>query len=175
MTSFKLQIIVLSVFIFTSLSLALRARRHKIDSLNSIAATQGEDTSRLRTLNELALSMDARNPGTMINVAREAVCPAQKLNSRRGLSDAYRNFGFALNVKGGCRQALDYFLKSLKIAPDIQPAGETENPKPFTAYSFQSPPAAGIGGGTCIYLFTDGYADRFGGPKVKNSRKNLQL
>jgi serine phosphatase RsbU (regulator of sigma subunit) len=51
-------------------------------------------------------------------------------------------------------------LKEIKA--DKQPIGKTDNPKPFTTHSlsFLSP-------GSSIFLFTDGYADQFGGPKGK--------
>lgn len=48
-----------------------------------------------------------------------------------------------------------------EIKPDKQPIGKTENPRPFTTHEIE------YNEGTAFYLFTDGYADQFGGPKGK--------
>ncbi|MGZ4044170.1 MAG: tetratricopeptide repeat protein [Bacteroidia bacterium] len=48
-----------------------------------------------------------------------------------------------------------------EIKPDKQPVGKVDNPKPFTTHSIQ------LNKGDMLYLFTDGYADQFGGPKGK--------
>jgi tetratricopeptide (TPR) repeat protein len=48
-----------------------------------------------------------------------------------------------------------------KIA-DKQPIGYQEGQRPFTNHSIE------LSKGSTIYLFTDGYADQFGGPKGKN-------
>ncbi len=48
-----------------------------------------------------------------------------------------------------------------EIKGDKQPIGNSDNPKPFTTHELPFEP------GTLFYLFTDGYADQFGGPKGK--------
>lgn len=48
-----------------------------------------------------------------------------------------------------------------EITADKQPIGKTENPKSFTTHSLS------LKSGNYVYLFTDGYADQFGGPKGK--------
>ena len=61
-----------------------------------------------------------------------------------------------------------------EIAGDKQPIGKTDNPKPFTTHTIIFPPNRGDKGGL-LYLFTDGYADQFGGPKGKKFKyKQLQ-
>ncbi|MCC6181108.1 MAG: SpoIIE family protein phosphatase [Bacteroidia bacterium] len=54
-----------------------------------------------------------------------------------------------------------YNNELIKIKPDKQAIGKVDYPKPFTThrvkYEF----------GTCFYLFTDGFADQFGGPDGK--------
>jgi serine phosphatase RsbU (regulator of sigma subunit) len=56
-----------------------------------------------------------------------------------------------------------------EITADKQPIGKTDNRKPFTAHTFVCKP------NTTLYLFTDGYADQFGGPKGKKFKyKPLQ-
>lgn len=55
-----------------------------------------------------------------------------------------------------------------EIIGDKQPIGKTDNPKPFTTHTIQIPLMGGQrGGATLLYLFTDGYADQFGGEKGK--------
>jgi serine phosphatase RsbU (regulator of sigma subunit) len=46
-----------------------------------------------------------------------------------------------------------------KVDPDRQPVGRHENHRPFTTVELDLPP------GTVLYLFSDGYADQFGGEK----------
>ena len=60
--------------------------------------------------------------------------------------------------------------KQMKIiSPDKQPIGKTDNPMPFTTHKIQ------LNTGDCIYVFTDGYADQFGGDKGKKFKtKQLQ-
>ena len=48
-----------------------------------------------------------------------------------------------------------------EIKPNKQPIGKTDNPLPFTTHIVP------VLGETIIYLFTDGFADQFGGPKGK--------
>jgi len=48
-----------------------------------------------------------------------------------------------------------------EIKGDAQPVGFQDNPKPFTNHSLQ------LEKGDMIYLFSDGYADQFGGPEGK--------
>ncbi|MFZ5552064.1 MAG: tetratricopeptide repeat protein [Bacteroidota bacterium] len=51
--------------------------------------------------------------------------------------------------------------KLLQLAPNKQPIGETDHSENFTTHIFPQEEAE------AIYLFTDGYADQFGGPKGK--------
>jgi len=48
-----------------------------------------------------------------------------------------------------------------ELAADKQPIGKTDNPLPFTTHNIT------LQKGDSLYLFTDGYADQFGGPKGK--------
>ena len=59
----------------------------------------------------------------------------------------------------------------IEIKANKQPIGEFDNRVPFTNHSVQ------LQKGDCIFLFSDGYADQFGGPKGKKFKlktlKNL--
>jgi len=48
-----------------------------------------------------------------------------------------------------------------EVAADKQPVGKHENRKPFVTHSFE------YRKGDTYFLFTDGFADQFGGPKGK--------
>lgn len=52
-------------------------------------------------------------------------------------------------------------FKLYTIAPNRQPIGNYSAPLPFTNHTIQLEP------GDSLYLFSDGYADQFGGPKGK--------
>ncbi|TND08373.1 MAG: protein serine/threonine phosphatase [Bacteroidetes bacterium] len=49
----------------------------------------------------------------------------------------------------------------LELKADKQPIGSFENPQPFTTHTVRLNP------GDLVYIFTDGYADQFGGPDGK--------
>ena len=52
-------------------------------------------------------------------------------------------------------------LTIFEVKPDKQPIGRYLHHKPFSAHTFQ------LEKGDVIYIFSDGYADQFGGPKGK--------
>jgi tetratricopeptide (TPR) repeat protein len=57
----------------------------------------------------------------------------------------------------------------IEVEPDKQPIGKTDNPKQFSTHKLS------LKKGDILYLFTDGYADQFGGPKGKKFKyKQLQ-
>ena len=49
----------------------------------------------------------------------------------------------------------------VEAKPDKQPIGKVENPQPFTTHTIE------LQKGDTIYIFTDGFADQFGGEKGK--------
>jgi serine phosphatase RsbU (regulator of sigma subunit) len=48
-----------------------------------------------------------------------------------------------------------------EVKADKQPIGKTDNPTLFATHYFK------FNKGDCFFMFTDGYADQFGGPKGK--------
>ncbi|MCE3225463.1 MAG: protein serine/threonine phosphatase [Bacteroidetes bacterium] len=66
----------------------------------------------------------------------------------------------------GANNALWYIQNGQlhEIAPDKQPVGQGHNPKPFTSHTVN------LNTGDRVYLFSDGYADQFGGGKGKKFR-----
>ena len=63
--------------------------------------------------------------------------------------------------------------KLVEIKPNKQPIGKVDNPEPFTQHTIK------LQKGDTIYMFTDGFADQFGGKKGKKLMykpfKNLLL
>ncbi|HWY11467.1 MAG TPA: SpoIIE family protein phosphatase [Bacteroidia bacterium] len=79
--------------------------------------------------------------------------PLWILSKNKNLCDANGN-KIAINSKN--EENYLYEVKATK-----QPIGFTENPKPFTTHVIN------LEKGDLLYLFTDGFADQFGGPKGK--------
>lgn len=61
--------------------------------------------------------------------------------------------------EGGGQRPGDVVITEIKA--NKQPIGKTDNPLPFTTHLLN------VAKGDTLYLFTDGYADQFGGPKGK--------
>ena len=51
-----------------------------------------------------------------------------------------------------------------EIKADKQPIGKTDNPQPYTTHKIE------LNQGDSIYIFSDGYADQFGGEKGKKMK-----
>lgn len=71
----------------------------------------------------------------------------------------------------GANNPLWYFQNNelKEIKGDKQPIGNYAEQKPFTSHTIK------LQKGDCLFVFTDGYADLFGGPKGKKFKyKQLQ-
>jgi serine phosphatase RsbU (regulator of sigma subunit) len=119
----------------------------------------------LRAVNEFKLT----EPKDILDKLREIVVSAFRAE---GTSDVKDGMDIAL-----C--SIDYKTGELKFAgannecviirngeiielkPDKQPIGQFIDAKPFTQKTFQLEP------NDCIYLYTDGYVDQFGGERLK--------
>lgn len=130
-------------------------------SLVSIVGNNGL----LRAVNEFKLT----EPSEILDKLREIVVSAFRAE---GSSDVKDGMDIAL-----C--SIDYKTGELKFAgannecviirrgeiielkPDKQPIGQFIDAKPFTQKTFQ------LEAGDCIYLYTDGYVDQFGGERLK--------
>ncbi|MGZ4044508.1 MAG: tetratricopeptide repeat protein [Bacteroidia bacterium] len=90
-----------------------------IDSLKAELNNPKEDTSKVKTLNELSWKFVLKNDSAALPLAVQAKQLAEKLGFKKGVVRAYNNLGvFAMN-KGNYREALDAFLASLKICREI--------------------------------------------------------
>jgi ligand-binding sensor domain-containing protein len=124
------------------------------------------NTALNRSLNEFGL----RDPGEIFNKTRELVIENfarsdHEVNDGMDASlcvfdPVHRSIQWA-----GANNGLWIFRSDEKqleeIKPDKQPIGRSHMPKPFTTHQVQ------LAEGDTFYLFTDGFADQFGGPAGK--------
>jgi len=98
--------------------------------------------------------------------------PSGRENKENKVSPNGRDLEGAVTIQwSGAYNPLWYIQNSemKELMPDKQPIGKTDNPKPFSTNMLK------LNKGDILYLFTDGYADQFGGPKGKKFKyKQLQ-
>ncbi|MFI5151531.1 MAG: tetratricopeptide repeat protein [Bacteroidia bacterium] len=117
-----------------------------------------------RTIKEFGL----RNTGDILDKVTELVIETFE-KSDENVMDGMDISLLAINRKtnqlqwSGANNPLWYIQKGElhSITANKQPIGKHDNRKPFTAHNLEPVP------GTTYYLFTDGYADQFGGSKGK--------
>lgn len=96
------------------------AQRQEIDSLKKVLPKYTEgDTNHINTLNKLALTYYTINPDTTLIWAKKALVLASKHQYDRGIVEALRNKGIAIDVKGDYTEALRYYFKALSLAENI--------------------------------------------------------
>jgi serine phosphatase RsbU (regulator of sigma subunit) len=115
-----------------------------------------------RTVNEFKLS----EPGKILDKTRELVLESFSKNGadiKDGMDISLISINGNVVKWAGANNPLWYYqnndLKELKA--NKQPIGKTDNPEPFTTHIIE------LKKGDSLYLFTDGFADQFGGPKGK--------
>lgn len=117
-----------------------------------------------RTVKELHIT----KPGKILDKVRELIL--EKFERSEGeIKDGMDISLCTINVNtrevlwSGANNPLWYISKGImnEITADKQPIGRHEKPLPFTTHTLN------LNKGDCLYLFTDGYADQFGGPKGK--------
>jgi serine phosphatase RsbU (regulator of sigma subunit) len=124
------------------------------------------NTALNRSLHEFEL----REPGKIFDKTRELVLD-NFARSDEEVKDGMDASLCVLNIQNGILQwsgannPLWIYRAATKeieeTKADKQPIGKSDDPKPFATREFQLNP------GDIIYLFTDGYADQFGGEKGK--------
>lgn len=119
-------------------------------------------------LNQVAKEYKIIDPGKILDKTRELILEAF---SKRGkdITDGMDISICTLNIKtnvlewAGANNPLYYITSNFlhEIKGDKQPIGKFDNYKPFTTHKVH------LKKGDNIYIFTDGYADQFGGNKGK--------
>jgi phosphoserine phosphatase RsbU/P len=122
----------------------------------------------LSFLEEIFLISNIRNPGEALNVLREKIINSSKTsqeNSQDGMDITLCCIDKKTNILTYAAANNSFFVlrnnELLELKADKQPCGLFFKSKPFTQHEFQ------LNKGDCIYTFTDGYADQFGGPNGK--------
>ena len=124
-------------------------------------------------LNDIAGKDDLIKPGTILDQLRDKII--KELSREGKTKDGMDISLLRLNLKSnelvwaGANNPLwlvrkseengEYSLQEIKA--NKQPVGFVDDPKPFTNHVFN------LKNGDVIYIFSDGYADQFGGPKGK--------
>lgn len=119
-------------------------------------------------LNRAVKEFNLTDPGKILDKVTELVLETFA-NSEKEVSDGMDISLCVLNRKdnslkwAGANNPI-WFLSQGKInevAPNKQPVGKSDSPVPFTTHHIQ------LSKGDTVYLFTDGFADQFGGPRGK--------
>jgi len=119
-------------------------------------------------LNRTVKEFHITEPGKILDKVREMVLETFE-KSEGNIQDGMDISLCSINTKtrdvqwSGAFNSLLYIHKGeLKEVPaDKQPIGKSDNAKPFNTHNLN------LQKGDTLYLFTDGYADQFGGPKGK--------
>jgi tetratricopeptide (TPR) repeat protein len=117
-----------------------------------------------RTVKEFGIT----EPGKILDKVRELVIETFE-KSESEVKDGMDISLCAIDINtrevmwAGANNSLWYLMNNeiKEIKPDKQPIGKHEFPKPFTTHHLH------LSKGDILYLFTDGYADQFGGEKGK--------
>jgi len=120
-------------------------------------------------LNRAVKEFGITDPGKILDKVRDLVIETFEKSEKEDIKDGMDISLCTINTKNkevkwaGANNPL-WFIQGQEIkeiTADKQPIGNSDNPKPFTTHTVK------LTQGDEIYLFTDGYADQFGGPKGK--------
>ncbi|MDF2435823.1 MAG: protein serine/threonine phosphatase [Bacteroidota bacterium] len=119
-------------------------------------------------LNRVVLEFGYTDPGMILDKTRELVL-ATFSKSDKDVKDGMDISLLMIDRKmnqvkwAGANNPLWYITNDqfCEVTANKQPIGMTDNPKPFTTHTFV------LNEIDAVYLFTDGYADQFGGAKGK--------
>lgn len=119
-------------------------------------------------LNRAVKEFGLKDTGMILDKVRELVLETFE-KSEGSVKDGMDISVCGLSIKtlelkwSGANNPLWYLEKgeAKEITANKQPIGQVDNPVPFTTHTIQ------LQKNDIIYLFTDGYADQFGGPKGK--------
>ncbi len=132
------------------------------------------------SLNRAVKEFNITQPGKILDKTRELVIETfekseSDVNDGMDISLLAINYqmianGFITAQWSGANNSLWYIRNGefKEIAADKQPLGKYERISPFTTHNVE------LKKGDSVYLFTDGFADQFGGPKDKKF-KDAQL
>lgn len=106
--------LLLFVFLFT----AARSQDARLDSLKNVARTAADDTNKVKLLNTLCRELRG-TPKEGIAYGEQALALATRLGYKNGIAHAYNNIGIVHYTQGNYPQALDNYIRSLKIREEL--------------------------------------------------------
>jgi tetratricopeptide (TPR) repeat protein len=90
-----------------------------VDSLKVVLGSLGQDTTRVKVLNEIAYALRSLDPDGAIRNGTEAKNLAERLNDSWGLALAYKNIGLGYYMQGDLREALKSWEPSLAMFEEL--------------------------------------------------------
>ncbi|MCK4661320.1 MAG: tetratricopeptide repeat protein [Bacteroidales bacterium] len=90
-----------------------------IDSLNNELKTATEDSQKVFFLNELSWEYIFSDTEKSKEYAQQAFELADNINYKKGIAQAYNNFGIICHIQGNNDLALEYYKKRLKISIEL--------------------------------------------------------
>ncbi len=114
----KVTLIILVCFLCNALALA-QFDSKLADSLTVKLKTLGQDTNRIKCLNELAFTIKYSNPKLAEEYCNEVLPLAEKLKFYRGLAFANKLKGILFDEKGNYPEAINSYMRSLSFSKKI--------------------------------------------------------
>jgi len=97
----------------------LKAQDNKIDSLLTLLKNEKVDSNKIKQLISLASKYSYYNPDTAIYFAEQAKKIAEKTNNKKLLAQAFESLGWNNCQLDNYPQAIDFYLKSIKLNEEI--------------------------------------------------------
>lgn len=114
----KITLIILVCFLCNSLALA-QFKSELADSLTLKLKTLGQDTNRIKCLNELAFTIKYSNPELAEKYCNEVLPLAEKLKFYRGLAFANKTKGILFDESGNYPESINSYMRSLSFSQKI--------------------------------------------------------
>lgn len=95
------------------------AQKNRRDSLKSLLVNERQDTNRVNNLVELGMSFRNNNPDSSILLTSEALSLSKRIGYSKGEASALHVMGHAYRILGNRPNALDAYLKGLKLNEKI--------------------------------------------------------
>jgi tetratricopeptide (TPR) repeat protein len=114
MRTYLLSVLFLFLFAFSY------AQKTVVDSFQHLLLVQAEDTTKVNTLNRLAVALRAMGEaGAARENAKSAATLADKINFKRGKAVAYSNISFTYSMEINYEEAENYLNSSLNTYTEI--------------------------------------------------------
>jgi tetratricopeptide (TPR) repeat protein len=112
-------IFLISLILSSIFAVAQPDKHRLIDSLIRVEKQTKEDTSRTLVLCELAIAHLGVDPEKSKQYATEAADLASRINYKKGQAAAYQNLGVAYHDLGKYTEAIDAYIKALKVREEM--------------------------------------------------------